>query len=96
MKKLFYLPAAVLIMIAASCSMRSASVKANPKGGTTTATAKALFATMQISDTVKAGDPVELNFTVYNRTDSVKKFLKWQTPFEPLMSKYLDIKNERG
>ncbi|MDP9076395.1 MAG: protease, partial [Bacteroidota bacterium] len=26
----------------------------------------------------------------------VKKFLKWQTPFEPLMSKYLDIKNERG
>ncbi|MDP9081413.1 MAG: protease, partial [Bacteroidota bacterium] len=96
MKKLIYLPVTALIMIAASCSMHSTSVKAKPNEGTQTAAEKQLFATMQISDTVKAGDPVELNFTVYNRTDSVKKFLKWQTPFEPLMSKYLDIKNERG
>jgi hypothetical protein len=32
-----------------------------------------------------------MTFTVYNPTDSVMKFCKWHTPFEPLMSKYLDI-----
>ena len=56
----------------------------------------ALLATIQMKESIKQGDSVLLNFTVHNYTDSTKKFLKWQTPFEPLLSKYLDIKNEQG
>ena len=55
-----------------------------------------LYAVMQISDTVKAGDPLELKFTVYNSGDTLQQFCKWHTPFEPLMSKYLDVKDENG
>ncbi len=57
---------------------------------------KALFAKMEIKDTIKIGDLVQLRFTVYNKADSVMQFCKWHTPFEPLISKYLDIKNESG
>ncbi|HEY0176199.1 MAG TPA: protease [Pedobacter sp.] len=55
---------------------------------------KPLFATMQIKDNSK--DQVKLKFTVYNQADSVQHFCKWHTPFEPLMSKYLEIKDENG
>lgn len=57
---------------------------------------KSLYARMQITDTVKSGEPVELTFTVHNPTDSTLKFCKWHTPFEPLISKYLRIENEQG
>lgn len=51
---------------------------------------------MQIKDTIKLGEPVQLNFTVYNQADSVQQFCKWHTPFEPLMSKYLEVKDANG
>jgi len=57
---------------------------------------KALFATMKIQNNIKMGDSVKLKFTVYNPTDSTQQFCKWHTPFEPLMSKYLDVKAENG
>ncbi|RYY35811.1 MAG: protease [Sphingobacteriaceae bacterium] len=55
-----------------------------------------LIATLKVKDTIKAGEPVELKFTIYNRTDSARKFCKWHTPFEPPLSKYVDIKDEQG
>ena len=57
---------------------------------------KALFVTMQIKDTIKVGDSVLLKFTVHNPADSVLQFCKWHTPFEPLLSKYLEVKNGTG
>jgi len=60
------------------------------------ASPKTLFATLRIKNNIKAGDSVKLTFTVYNPTDSVKQFCKWHTPFEPLMSKYLEIKDTNG
>ncbi|MCD8740463.1 protease [Mucilaginibacter roseus] len=57
---------------------------------------KTIYATMQIADTVKMGEPVNLKFTVYNPADTASKFLKWHTPFEPPLSKYVDIKSEDG
>lgn len=57
---------------------------------------KGLFAKMKIKDTIKAGDSVLLKFTVYNQADTVQQFCKWHTPFEPLMSKYLDVKDASG
>ena len=55
-----------------------------------------LFAEMQIENTIKIGRPVILKFTVYNPSGSTQQFCKWHTPFEPLMSKYLEIKDENG
>jgi len=56
----------------------------------------ALFVNMQIKDTIKVGDSVLLKFTVHNPADSTQQFCKWHTPFEPLISKYLEVKNEAG
>jgi hypothetical protein len=55
-----------------------------------------LFAEMQIENTIKIGQPLILKFTVYNPAVSTQQFCKWHTPFEPLMSKYLEIKDENG
>lgn len=55
-----------------------------------------LTAMMHIDNTVKQGSPVKLKFTVINNSDSVKSFCKWHTPFEPFISKYLDIIDENG
>jgi hypothetical protein len=55
-----------------------------------------LFATMHIKDTIRVGDSVLLKFNVNNNTKGALRFCKWHTPFEPLMSKYLDVKNEGG
>jgi hypothetical protein len=60
------------------------------------AASTSLFAKMQIKDSIKVGDAVELKFTVYNDTDTGRQFCKWHTPFEPLMSKYLDVKDASG
>jgi hypothetical protein len=62
----------------------------------TPAASPGLFAKLQIKGTIKAGDPVELKFTVYNDADTARQFCKWHTPFEPLMSKYLDVKDASG
>lgn len=39
----------------------------------------------------KLGGPINMRFTVYNNSDTVEKFCIWHTPFEKLMSKYLDV-----
>lgn len=55
-----------------------------------------LVAKMYIQPEVKTGNPVEMRFTVYNKSDKKQQFCKWHTPFEPPMSKYLDIAHEQG
>jgi hypothetical protein len=41
-------------------------------------------------------DSVPLSFTVINETDTVQRFCKWETPFEPLLGKYMDITDGQG
>jgi hypothetical protein len=55
-----------------------------------------LTAKLEVSPTVKLNEHVNLKFTVYNNSDSAQTFCKWHTPFEPLMSKYLDVISESG
>ncbi|MDN3588547.1 protease [Pedobacter aquatilis] len=55
-----------------------------------------LTAVMTINNIVKQGSPVKLKFTVTNNSDSTRSFCKWHTPFEPFISKYLDIKDANG
>ncbi|TCD10528.1 protease [Pedobacter frigidisoli] len=40
---------------------------------------------------VKLGEPINVKFSVHNTADTSAKFCKWHTPFERLMSKYLDV-----
>jgi len=98
----YILPAAMLALASCSPATRNADDNAAKTDSTATAPVsaqaeeKALFAKMTIKDTIKAGEQIQLKFTVYNKADSVQQFCKWHTPFEPLMSKYLDIKDENG
>lgn len=41
-------------------------------------------------------DSVMLTFTVINDTDKSLRFVKWETPFEPRLGKYLEIKDRSG
>ena len=96
MNKIQIIPIALLLLMTAACSMQNNKVNETPGVQDTIASDKKFLAVMKIKDSIKVGDSVLLHFTVFNNTDSVKKFLKWQTPFEPLMSKYLDVKNEQS
>lgn len=51
---------------------------------------------MQIRDTITIGEPLSLKFVVRNTSDTTLQFLKWETPFEPLLGKYLDVKDADG
>lgn len=56
-----------------------------------------IFATMRmVQDTFQKDEKVLMKFTVYNTADTVQQFCKWHTPFEPLMSKYLDVTSTGG
>ncbi|HKG05393.1 MAG TPA: hypothetical protein VKB19_02990 [Pedobacter sp.] len=55
-----------------------------------------LTARMVMSPVIRSQDSLRLHFMVYNPSTSSQRFCKWHTPFEPPMSKYLDIKDEQG
>lgn len=85
-------PLLSIVLLAASCS-----VKTNTSSNSDSVTvAEGLSVSMQMKDTIKAGEPLQLQFTVNNPSNTVQRFLKWHTPFEPLISKYLDIRDENG
>ena len=84
MKNLFFILAVVIL---ASCSQSTR--KTDTKAST-------LYAKMTITPNIAVTDSILMRFTVYNDADSVQQFCKWHTPFEPLLSKYLDITNESG
>lgn len=92
----------IALLSFSACSTNSRTAKNNLKQDSVIkenkkdAAKKALFATLQIKDTIKAGDALQLKFTVYNQADSAQQFCKWHTPFEPLSSKYLEVKDESG
>lgn len=103
MKNINSLLATALILALSSCGMNNNGAKSSTSAADSTATAtvgsateKALFAKMAIKDTIKNGESVELKFTVYNNADTTQHFCKWHTPFEPFISKYLDVKLTSG
>lgn len=93
----FLLSAAILSLAACTTANKAGSTADSVLTQTTVASVdKTIFAKMHIKDELKAGDSLLLDFTVYNGADTAMKFCKWHTPFEPLMSSYLEIKNENG
>ncbi|RZL50332.1 MAG: protease [Pedobacter sp.] len=88
---------ALLVVAVAACSPTTQ----NKTEVTTADTVKnqvdtALITKISVPASARLGSPIELTFTVYNPTDSIKTFSKWHTPFEPLMSKYLDVTASDG
>ena len=92
---------AIALLALSSCGVKT-NKTADQKVDSTATTAapavteKIVIARMAMKDTIKAGDSVLLKFTVKNNNADTALFCKWHTPFEPLMSKYLDIKDENG
>jgi hypothetical protein len=86
----------------ASCSQSTRNTESiatadSLKGDSSTiSTSSPLYAKMSVAPIIKAGEAIQMRFTVYNDADSVQQFCKWHTPFEPLLSKYLDITDESG
>jgi hypothetical protein len=100
MKNYRYLSIAALIALS-SCgaskqSAQSASTDSTTLEAKNDSNTTALVVKMNMPETVKVGDSVLLKFTVVNVSDTSSRFCKWHSPFEPLMSKYLDVKNEKG
>jgi hypothetical protein len=100
MKNYMLILSAAMMMISA-CSVNTAKNTSHKPDSATQqnvdkSVEKGLVAEMQIRDTIKVGDSVLLKFTVFNHADSAQHFCKWHTPFEPLMSKYLEVKDENG
>jgi hypothetical protein len=87
---------ASLFCVSCSQSMHKTAAKNDTQTPVTAPSSQMISAKLEIVPVVKAGDSIGLRFTVYNNTDSPKKFCKWHTPFEPLMSKYLDITDADG
>jgi hypothetical protein len=77
-------------------SLETTTTTTTSTNTSTDSTAKQLVAEMSMPSSIKTGDSVLLKFNVVNHADSAQRFCKWHTPFEPLMSKYLDVKNEKG
>jgi hypothetical protein len=90
MKKI--IPALGILAILYACS--PATLKSTDS--TEQESSSALRTTMKISDPGNGNESPVLKFTVKNQSDTVATFCKWHTPFEPLISKYLDIKNSDG
>ena len=88
---------ALLVIAVAACSPTTQNTKEVASIKPTTNQADtALITKLSIPASVSVGAPVEMTFTVYNPTDTIKTFCKWHTPFEPLMSKYLTVKDANG
>ncbi|ARS39028.1 hypothetical protein CA265_04785 [Sphingobacteriaceae bacterium GW460-11-11-14-LB5] len=92
------IPAVLLLFSACSEATRNT---ANSKSDSITQTGMtsrtdSLEASIKVNGNVALGDPLMLRFVVYNNSDTTKSFCIWHTPFEPLMSSYLSITNEKG
>ncbi len=92
------IPAVLLLFSACSEATRNT---ASSKNDSITQTGMAsrtdsLKASIKVNGNVALGDPLILRFVVYNNSDTTKSFCIWHTPFEPLMSSYLSITNEKG
>lgn len=90
-------PALLLLFSACSQATRSTGNDLNAGAKTdSTMASDSLVAKIAINGKVIQGDPLVMRFVVYNNTQALKSFCIWHTPFEPLMSKYLDITDEKG
>ena len=91
----------IVVLFVAMLSACGSSDKKKEADGANDTTLMPEAATEKIPDPIvgklalvgpaKLGQPINIKFSVYNNSDTVAKFCKWHTPFEKLLSKYLDV-----
>ena len=103
MKNFRILLSAAVVLALSSCGINNNAAQNSTDTADSLATAavdstveKGLFAKRSVKDTVKPGELDELKFTEYNNADTAQHYCKWHTPFEPFISKYLDVKSASG
>jgi hypothetical protein len=99
MKNTLLIVSAGFLMLA-SCSTGKQQNNLSGKKPDSTATAISapvpLTARIVMPAIIKSADSLQFRFTIYNSSSKSQKFCKWHTPFEPPMSKYLDIRTDQG
>ncbi len=91
------IPALIILFSACSEATRNTSNIISENASQTAANkSDSMEVKLKINGNVVNGEPLLLRFVVLNNTDSVKRFCIWHTPFEPLMSSYLSITNDKG
>ncbi|MEH3114194.1 protease [Pedobacter terrae] len=91
------IPALVVLFSACSEATRNtATTKSESISQTAAQKSDSLEVKLKINGNVINGEPLLLRFVVLNNTNIAKKFCIWHTPFEPLISSYLSITNEKG
>jgi len=96
MKKIKLIIPALLLLFAACSEATRNTANSKSENGTTQNESDSLVAKIKVNGNVTPGDPLLLRFVVHNNTTATKSFCIWHTPFEPLMSSYLSITNEKG
>lgn len=86
----------LLIVAAASgCQNRKLSTDANESAAAQHNAGK-LETRLAPAAQVFGPDSLMLSFTIVNHADTAQRFVKWETPFEPFLGKYLEIVNAEG
>ncbi|MES2827175.1 MAG: protease [Bacteroidota bacterium] len=96
---ILFLSAVTLVLSACSTGKtgtESSALKTDSVVKTDTLSTTKLTGLMKMNPEYKIDDSLIMIFTIYNRASNVQQFCKWHTPFEPPMSKYLDIRDETG
>lgn len=88
----------LLILLAATvsgCQNRKAALESSDINSDNVSSGK-LETHLHAAANTFTPDAVQLTFTVVNHADSVQRFVKWETPFEPRIGKYLEVTDEKG
>lgn len=86
----------IVCLAGAGCKSRKPSGDGSVPAEKHTMTGPGPFVKLNIAKPSLIADSVMLSFTVYNNSDTVQRFCKWHTPFEPLLAKYLNVTDAAG
>lgn len=85
----------IFLAAATGCQNRKAGLSSAESKSEATSSGKLETQLLATADNFSP-DSVQLRFTVVNHADTAQKFVKWETPFEPRIGKYLEVMDEKG
>lgn len=86
----------MLLAIAAVTACQSRQTASSADSAGSSPDSSKLVVGLSTAQVPASKDSLILTFTVSNHADTIRHFLKWSTPFEPLLGKYLSVTNKDG
>lgn len=89
----------ILILLTAAAFAACQNVKSTlptTKSDADSSNTASLQVYLRTASKTMTSDSVLLSFTVVNNSDSVQRFVKWETPFEPHIGKYIEVLDTQG